>query len=38
MQVDADVIPVFVFPGATVSFHVQEVAVSSVERFRPNQP
>jgi Flp pilus assembly protein TadG len=35
MQVDADVLPVFVFPGANVSFHVHEVAESAVERFRP---
>jgi len=35
MQVDGDVIPVFVFPGADVSFHVSEMAESAVERFRP---
>jgi Flp pilus assembly protein TadG len=35
MHVDGDVIPVFVVPGVNVSFHVQEVAESAVERFRP---
>jgi len=35
MQVAGDVIPVFVFPGANVSFHVTETAESAVERFRP---
>jgi Flp pilus assembly protein TadG len=35
MRVDGDVIPVFVFPGANVSFHVSETAESAVERFRP---
>jgi Flp pilus assembly protein TadG len=35
MHVDADVVRVFVFPGVNVSFHVQEVAESAVERFRP---
>jgi uncharacterized phosphosugar-binding protein len=35
MHVDGDVIPVFAFPGVNVSFHVQEVAESAVERFRP---
>jgi hypothetical protein len=35
MRVEADVIRVFVFPGANVSFRVQEVAETAVERFRP---
>jgi Flp pilus assembly protein TadG len=35
MHVDGDVIPVFVVPGVNVSFHVQEMAESAVERFRP---
>jgi len=35
MNVDADVIRVFVVPGVNVSFHVHEVAETAVERFRP---
>jgi uncharacterized phosphosugar-binding protein len=35
MHVEGDVIPVFVVPGVNVSFRVQEVAESAVERFRP---
>jgi Flp pilus assembly protein TadG len=35
MRVEGDVIRVFVFPGANVSFHVQEIAETAVERFRP---